>query len=242
MSFVITLFVREGIVMASDSRLTLNNTVQQGAGGPRIVQLAVGQSDSSYKIFLAPNNIGISTFGGADIQGVPMAGYIESFISEKLSNAKHEVNDVAKQLLEYFTKLSSPPDTQFYVAGYVTEAGKRQQHVWHVSVSRKSVERKNPPDQQGAQWGGEADILNRLTQAVGMLDAQGNLTERIPSLGIPFQFFTLQDAIDFAVYAVKVTADSIRFQPRAKTVGGPIDVLVIKPDDAFWVQRKELHV
>jgi hypothetical protein len=64
----------------------------------------------------------------------------------------------------------------------------------------------------------------------------------VPSFGIPFQFFTLQDAIDFAVYAVRVTIDSIRFQTRAKTVGGPIDVLVIKPTEACWIDKKELHV
>jgi len=33
----------------------------------------------------------------------------------------------------------------------------------------------------------------------------------------------------------------MRFQTREKTVGGPVDVLVIKPDRAFWVARKELH-
>jgi hypothetical protein len=51
----------------------------------------------------------------------------------------------------------------------------------------------------------------------------------------------LQDAIDFAIYAVKTTRDTMRFQTRFKTVGGPVDVLVIKPEKAFLVQRKELH-
>ena len=83
MSFIITLYVREGIVMASDSRLTLNVTQQQE--DKQIIQAAVGQSDSNYKTFLATNNIGISTYGAADIKGVPIAGYIESFISEELS-------------------------------------------------------------------------------------------------------------------------------------------------------------
>ena len=54
---------------------------------------------------------------------------------------------------------------------------------------------------------------------------------------------TVLDAIDFAVYAVRSTVDSIRFiATRSKTVGGPIDVLVIKPREAFWVQRKTLKV
>jgi len=73
-SFVITLYVREGIVMASDSRLTLNTQNQQGQN--QIVNLAVGQSDSNYKTFLSPSNIGISNYGAADIGGTPIGGYI----------------------------------------------------------------------------------------------------------------------------------------------------------------------
>jgi hypothetical protein len=240
MSFIITLYVREGIVMASDSRLTLNTTQQQE--DKQIVKVAVGQSDSNYKTFLAPNNIGISTYGAADIQGVPIAGYIESFISEQLSKEQDEVDNVPKKLLDYFKKFPGPPDIQFHVAGYKTENNQRVQHVWHIAVSTGITERKNPPGQeQGATWGGEADILARLIQAVGILDNEGKLKQALPYFQIPWPFFTLQDAIDYAVFAVKVTIDSIRFQPRPKTVGGPIDVLVIKPNEAFWVQKKGLH-
>ena len=238
MSFIITLYVREGIVMASDSRLTLNTTRQQE--DQQIVQVAVGQSDSNYKTFLALNRIGISTYGAADIQGVPIAGYIESFISEQLSEGD-EVDSVPQKLLDYFNKFPGPPNTQFHVAGYKTENNQQEQHVWHVAVLPGTVERKNPPGQQGATWGGEADILARLVQPVGLLGDKGKLKKTLPYFQIPWRFFTLQDAIDYAVYAVKVTIDTIRFQPRPKAVGGPIDVLVIKPNEASWVQRKKLH-
>jgi hypothetical protein len=54
----------------------------------------------------------------------------------------------------------------------------------------------------------------------------------------------LQDAIDFAIYAVKVTRDTMRFLAKIKTVGGPVDVLIIKPGQgpgrAAWIQRKDL--
>jgi len=66
--------------------------------------------------------------------------------------------------------------------------------------------------------------------------------QALPHFVIPFQFFTLQDAIDFSVYAIQTTIDTIKFQPRAKTVGGPIDVLVIKPTECIWVSRKQLKI
>ena len=50
-----------------------------------------------------------------------------------------------------------------------------------------------------------------------------------------------QDAVDFAKFAVEVTAKTISFQNRGKTVGGPVDILAIKPSGAFWVQHKEIH-
>jgi hypothetical protein len=196
MSFVITLYVREGIVMASDSRLTLNS--ETVVGGVRTRSLAVALSDTNYKTFLAPNRIGISTYGAADIGGVPIGGYAEG-------------------------------------------DGTAAQQVWHVDVRAGGVQQMNPPGQQGATWGGEADILARLVQPVGQLDNSGGSTGPLPHFPIQFQFFTLQDAIDFALFALRATIDAIRFQPRAKTVGGPIDVLVIKPTEATWIQRKALQ-
>ena len=50
----------------------------------------------------------------------------------------------------------------------------------------------------------------------------------------------LQDAIDFAVYAIQTTTDTMRFQARPKTVGGPIDVLLITVDGAKFIRRKEI--
>ena len=51
----------------------------------------------------------------------------------------------------------------------------------------------------------------------------------------------MQDAIDFAIYSVRTTIDTMKFQARAKNVGGPIDVLLLMPEEEKWIQRKELH-
>lgn len=239
MSLIITVYVREGIVMAADSRLTLNTQEQQG--DKAVVNLAVGQSDSNYKLFLAPNAIGISTYGAADIKGVPIGGYIESFIGVGLSDQPNSVEEVANRLLAHFSEFSPVPATQCHVAGYSRAGGQPEQQVWHVNITGRQVSRLNPPGQQGASWGGEADILGRLVQLVAQIDEHDKIQQKFPNYPVPWQFFTLQDAIDFAIFAVRSTSDAIRFQTRAKTVGGPIDVLVIKPGGASWIQRKELQ-
>ena len=238
MSFIVTMYVREGIVLASDSRLTLHVT-QPEQDSQQVVQLAVGQSDSTYKTFLALKRFGISTYGDAAISGVPIAGYIESFISEHLSPGEYQIDQLPQEILNYFRNFEPIPNTAFHVAGYKKVNNIYEQHIWHVSVNENAANRINESGQQGASWGGEGDILGRIIKPAFSRDPEGNF-QTYPTYKIPYSFFTLQDAIDFAIYAIRTTIDTIRFQPRAKTVGGPIDVLVIKPEEAFWVQRKTL--
>lgn len=238
MSFAITLFVREGIVMAADSRLTLNRTDAQPDGSH--VHLAVGQTDSIQKLFLASNHVGISTYGDADIKGVPIAGFIETFLGTQLPD-EGEVGKTANALLEFFKKNDPVPATFFHVAGYTKSDGVLQQEVWLVDVRNNKCERQNKVDDQGACWGGELDILSRLVQRVQQLDNAGKPVGELAAFSIPWSFFTLQDAIDFAIFATRSTIEAIRFQPRPKTVGGPIDVLVLRQNECKWIQRKQLH-
>ncbi len=239
MSFVITTYLREGIVMASDSRLNLS-AIQQQEGQPQ-TRVIVEQSDSNYKMFLGPDNIGISTYGATDGQGIPIADSIEAFIREKLSRASRSVDEIPSLLVKHFQKMSPPVGTGFHVAGYKTLGNQRIQQVWQVNGHTGEYKLVNESNKQGVTWGGEADILARLIQPVWVKDGE-EAFKALPSYPIPWQFLTLQDGIDFVVYALRTTIESLRFQARPKTVGGPIDVLVIKPDTAFWVQRKDLRV
>jgi len=237
MSFLITLYVREGIVMASDSRLQL--AARRMEGEREIHQLGVGQSDSIYKTFLTYNDIGISTFGAPDIGGVPITGYIESFIADEINRQALAVDEVPQALIDYFGREDLSPDTGFLVAGYKPGPERAEQHVWEALVKPGVVRRLNEPNKWGAAWRGVTDVLARLLAPVQIQEPGGEL-KPLPHFPIQWAYFTLQDAIDYAKYAVQVTADTIRFQPRAKAVGGPVDILVIKPGQAFWVKYKDL--
>jgi len=223
--------------MATDSRLTLNTQGQAGQ-----IMLAVGQSDTAQKLFLTKTNVGISTAGNADIQGVPIAGFVESFIHDVVESQNMEVDQVAQALLQHFRGLPQPPNSVFHVAGYKKKEKTLDQQVWKVVVNQNVNQQVNPSGGQGATWDGESDILVRLIQPVAPLTPQGQIAGALPLHTIPWGFFTLQDAIDFAVFAERSTIDVLRFLPRPKTVGGPIDVCVIKPSSADWVQKKQLAV
>ena len=240
MSLIITVYVREGIVMAADSRLTLNFPRTTPSGQTNI--LSITSSDSAKKLFLAPNNVGIATCGFADIGGVPIAGFIESFIVEKLKGHSLSAEQVASDLKVYFGALGVLPGTQFHVAGYARVNETLDQTLFLVDPAAGLLSRLNPANQQGANWGGEIDVLQRLLNEVSLNQPGGLNPVPLPYFGVPFEFFTLQDAIDFAFYGISSTIDTLRFQAREKTVGGPVDVLVITPDSSHWIAQKQLTV
>ena len=74
MSFIIAIQVREGFVMASDSRITFTST-ESPANGQQVVKLGTHISDTTYKTFLTPSNVGISTCGDASLNNQPLTGY-----------------------------------------------------------------------------------------------------------------------------------------------------------------------
>lgn len=240
MSLIISVYVREGIVMAADSRLTLTTHQPQLSGPVHTISLTT--SDSAKKLFLAPNNVGIGTCGAADIGGVPIAGFVESFVVEKLKNQQLNAEKVAAELNVFFGALGVRPGTLFHVGGYAESPSGFEQTVFFVDPAAKTVSRLNPANQQGANWCGEIDILQRLLNDVALIQPNDTPPTRLPSFGVPFEFFTLQDAIDFAVFGIGSTIETLRFQAREKTVGGPIDVLVILPDSSRWISQKQLVV
>ena len=227
--------------MASDSRLTINSI--RDVSGVKVVDTGVSQSDTSYKTFLASGVIGISMFGAAAVKGVPLSGYIDAFIREKL-DANTPVDNVPGLLLEYSKHLPEIPDTGFHIAGYTKDAaGKKIPFVSRVFTVNGKVFNIVPTQQLlGAMWDGESDVMVRILNPNLFIKNPQGQYEPLTNYTVPFDMFTLQDAIDYAVYAVQITSDTMRFQMRYKTVGGPVDVLVIKPDEAIWLNRKTLRV
>lgn len=234
MSFIITVYTNEGLIMASDSRTTYTTT--RTVDGVVEKLIGVQTTDTTYKTFLCDSRIGISTCGASSINAKPIAGYIEYFISQK-THTSSTVEDTAQELLDYFCGIDPSLAAHFIVAGYDEDGA--EQKIMRVFIdSRKII----PIDTSnaGAIWDGETDVVKRVVKDVALTNSDGSHAE-LASYSIGFNFFTLQDAVDFAKYAVDITIKTMAFRDCVKTVGGPIDILAIKPTGAFWIERKELH-
>jgi len=236
MSFIITVYTHEGIVMASDSRITYTTYEPNPNGKGALKNYGIQSTDTTYKTFMCNSTIGLSTSGASSIKNRPISIYIEDFIAKNVKE-KTSVEEVSQKLIDYFGKFDPVPDAKFIVAGY--DKGDMPAHVHRGNVTAKSITRKNT-ENASATWDGETEILVRLLNTVAIKTSDGNYID-LKDYSMGFAFFTLQDAVDFAKYAVDVTAKTIAFQNRSKTVGGPIDILAIKPSGAFWVQHKEIH-
>ena len=104
LSFIISVYTNEGIVIASDSRTTYSTTHHRQDG---IIEREIGVqiTDTTFKTFLCQKRIGISTCGTSDINGVPITGFIEDFITKE-TNAESTVESVAQGLLQHFSKFN----------------------------------------------------------------------------------------------------------------------------------------
>lgn len=242
MSFVITVYVPEAVVMASDSRQSI---LIQKRTSDETKQQAVEtvNSDFVYKIFLLPKQeVGISTFGEFILGKVTIESHIKRFQEEKVRNGD-DVFSVAQKLLESFRKKFPNADTSFHIAGFKKESGISVPYVYHCQVSRNEMRRlnvKSGTDEvvYGASWGGQVDVVAGILSPSQLMSPNGKMQQTVKAPVI-WDAMPIQDAIDFAIYAVRTTIDTIRFQARPKNVGGPIDVLLLTPEKAIWIQRKE---
>lgn len=236
MSCVLSIYLRDGIVMAADSRILY--TTQQHRDDNTIIQIGIGQTDTASKIVVTSNNVGISYFGVPEVAGAPLSYHVEKCVSERLSNRDLKVRDIAQIMLEYFREQPGDPDVGFHISGYdYTPDGNSISSIWNAHTQSESMMHLNADGLPGISWSGEGDILARLIGPCGKPDADDNYLP-LPTYDIPIHLFTLADAVEFAEFAIRTTAETMRYQARMKTVGGPIDILVITRQQAYWAKKK----
>lgn len=242
MSFVITVYVPEAVVMASDSRQFVSVETRTPAGETSRVQTV--SSDFAFKTFLLEGQrVGITTYGADFLDGITMESHIRRFSEEHLADDDHP-ESVAQKLLSVFRQRFPSADTGFHVAGFRKEENTSIPYVYECHVGRNTMVRRNVNPQggqvvYGAAWSGQPDVMTRLLNTIQVRGPDGK-PQPFQAAPVIWQAMNIEDAIEFAIYAVRTTIDAMRFEARPKNVGGPIDVLVLTPVKVFWAQRKKL--
>lgn len=141
MSLIIATYVPEGIVMASESRESINITGKTPKG--KTFKIQTVNSDNVTKTFLLEKQkVGISSCGETVLNGIPMAGHIKRFSEEVLTDSDG-VESVAKKIVNFMFKQFGKVDTKFYVCGYKKEKKVSIPYVFFCHIGRKEISRRN---------------------------------------------------------------------------------------------------
>ncbi|MEX0683993.1 MAG: hypothetical protein WD904_12755 [Dehalococcoidia bacterium] len=232
MSLVVTIYVPSGIVMAADSRMSALRTEEREEDGKKTTaQQQFVLSDSAYKVVeLRKVGAGISVYDSGMIDNQPADSLVHRFEEEELSE-DDDVVAVADRFMSYFQTKHAGVNVGFHISGYRVEDKVSVPYVLVGHTTREpQIRRVNATDKGKVQFGivraGDTLVANRM----------------IDKNNLPlFSAMPLQDAADYAVHLIRTTIETMRFEPRFPSVGGPIDILVIRPDGMQWVQRKELR-
>lgn len=246
----------EGLVLAAESRVTLQATPP---GGNTIHV----NFDNATKLlsFSSPNvAVGAVTYGQAAI-GLRTANSFLPEFEQALPHERLSIHDFAQQLSTFFSeqwKAAMPaqyqgPPMTFVVGGF--DEGQAYGTVFSFEIPQAPDPREqNPGESFGISWGGQREFVDRLLQgfdsrlpdlvrtALG-LDAQQiqQLQQALVPLQMqaPLQAMALQDCVDLAIFFVRTTINAQQLTVGIRGCGGPIDVATITRGGGLtFVQRK----
>lgn len=223
MSLHITINTPEGIVMASDSRVT-EQTYAKNIDGTIGAFSGVSVRDDGVKLYKLYSRIGISVSGTLLVRNVYLPEYMEGFILENRWQSDGE--KVAKQLLKECSENCECYETYFHVAGYDIDNTK---HVYKVNVKDRTLEEICDP----AIYDGEVSVLNAF-QHTNEFSAKWQLLYE--------KLATIDGALHFVKDGIHLTAQYAPLRNGVRTVGGRIDILIIKPDIEYEIQREALEL
>ncbi len=260
MTLNVSLRVPDGIVLASDSLATLlanitqkmNVTAKCNQCGTNIdlkdVQTPPMQVPSStwpftQKMHPVSERFGLATWGQGMVNGRSIYNHVAELVFPMetvgqdllLATANFIRDYFSNQLVIELTKAGNDPtllpDTflplGFQLVGFSKDTnGEPQPASYLISIGPKP--RIQSWTGIGWAWTGDPSVVNLLYPG-------GNLTANVFA-------FSLQDAIDFAKFLIKTTADFQRFSGNLPTVGGDIDIALITNRHGFrWIAQKELY-
>lgn len=256
----------EGIVLAADSRVTLNAEIQNAEG--RLLLPATFDNATKLLRVTGQEYVGAVTYGVGAI-GIREPRTAHSFLPEfenelaNDGNNRLSVIDFAEKFSDFFKRQwdsnmpedYSGPGMTFLVGGFDEESpyGK----VYQIEIPSSPVPEEQNQGQFGIVWGGQLQFTTRLLQGFDprlpvILQQSFGLDEtksaqlkeellKTLSLPIPYQFLPLQDCVDLSVFLIRTTMELQTWLVDVRGVGGAIDVATITRTNGFKpIQQKTI--
>lgn len=216
MSLLVTVVVNDAIIMASDSRTTYPDAYGN-----------VTYSDHANKTYLMDGRIGISTCRNATVNNEVIEIHLKRF---EILYKTCTLSRIPRLLQEYFLQLNPSCDIGFLISGY--ENG--FPHVYRV-FTQGGIE-KCPTPSPVSYWEGERDVPSRLFSTIYIRQGYNYVPHGEYQLRI--NEFSILEGIEYAKFIINTAKGVMKFQRTNQTIGGAIDVLVLKPNESFWYEKK----
>lgn len=250
----------EGVVLAADSRVTLEAQRRDGpvlsVNFDNVTKLL---TFSKPHLFVAAVTYGMAVIG----QRTPHSLMPEFELT--IQNAKRlTVLDYSKRLSSFFMKRwrdamppdYAGPDMTFIVGGY--DLGAAYGNVFLFGIPTGPEPQPRNPDTFGMTWGGQLQIASRIVhgydpvvlditrRTLNLDDEQisrlGEALKREMEFPIPYPVLPLQDCVDLATFLIRSTVVAQSLAVGVRGVGGPIDVAIITRTKGLeYVQQKTIH-
>ena len=255
MTLVVSLRVPDGVIIAVDSLTTIRGTIEIEVDieatcnkcGEKItipnfkpppVQFPSSISMFAQKLFPLKKLFGVGSFGGTAVNGRSIYSQIKRLERQLPDIAS--VDEVAKHVEEYFIAeleaevgdVSQLPDKYtrcgFHIVGYSSPDAT----IGKTCTVRIGKEPKRESyDTFGCTISGDQGVVMKLWR-------------KDKDLPVPtpiYKHFSLQDAIDYAEFLIRTTADYQRFANMIPTVGGEADIALVTHYSGFtWIKSKQL--
>ena len=261
----------EGIVLAADSRVTLNAETNPIDGK---IHIFTSTFDNATKLLRVnkQTHVGAVTYGLGAL-GNPEPRTAHSFIPEfeEVLTSKHQdtrlsVEEFSKELSEFFVaqwqqrmpKEYNQEPLIFLIGGYDESAPYGRVFQVVIPYDPNPVEMNSNPGEFGVTWGGQLEFATRLIQGFDPKlpiilqnelkltpDQSANLNKILAktlTLPIPYQFLPLQDCVDLSIFLIKTTIELQKWSIGIRGVGGAIDVATITRTEGFKeIQKKTIR-
>lgn len=260
MSIIVSVKVRDGIVLGSDG---MTQIYAKGSGGT--VGVAQTYSNARKLFRVANGKVGVMTYGAGNIARRTLQGLIEDFNELIIKEAKtyDSVKKIATKLSEELVKeynlhLANVKDEEkpligLFIGGY--SEGSAFPEEWEFVLPKQlSPKQVRPIDACGTSWRGVGLPFSRLyngidPRIVNDLKSAGVDEKKIDEVigkyrcQVAYDAMPLQDAVNFAHHILRTTVAYTTFEVGPPVCGGPFDIAVITKGDGFkFVTSRTLSV
>jgi len=265
MSLGVVIKGTEGLVIAADSRVTL----EAKRPGQNPIQI---NFDNATKLltFQEPHKyVAAVTYGLAVIGKRTAHSFMPEFEQDNFKNTEEriKIKEYAKKLSDFFLlqweKSSMPkssdfkgPGMTFIVGGYDPEAAYGSVYIFDIPNNPDPKQRNM--DNFGMTWGGQLQIATRIIHGwdpifMSIIKKELNLDDKKISelekklkselaFPIPYDVLPLQDCVDLAIFLLKSTVQAQQLAIGIRGVGGPIEVAIIRRTDGVeFIQKKKIR-